>query len=69
MTTPTRQYVANSYPLKLTTESDRKIDLIVWNEGKNRNELMNELIKEALEMRTQKAENFQQFATRWLKVV
>ena len=69
MTLNERAFVAVSYPLKLWMENDRKIDLIVWNEGKNRNALINDLISEALDMRTQQASNFQQFATRWLKVV
>ena len=69
MTIKERKYVANSYPLKLTMENDQKIDFIIWNEGKNRNKLINDLIAEALEMRTQQAGNFQHFATRWLKVV
>ena len=68
MSTP-KTYLSNSYPLKLLLENDRKIDLIVWNEGRNRNELINDLIAEALEMREQQEKNYQQFCARWLKVV
>ena len=69
MTIKEREYVANSYPLKLRKENDAKIDLLVWNERRNRNELINDLIEEALDMRTHQAGNFQHFATRWLEVV
>ena len=69
MTIKEREYVENSYPLKLRKENDATIDLLVWNESRNRNELINDLIAEALNMRTQPASNFQHFKTRWLKVV
>ena len=64
-----RNYVANSYPLQLRKKLDRKIDLIVFNEDYNSNELINDLITEALEMREQQEKNYQQFCARWLKVV